>query len=91
MEGKFVILLVITALCVEQCLTSSIPMFEFLSRDEKVSKLNFYFIFNLINTERLKLRKKLLKLKLNRVRIFMSCKRMSANFDATYLLKINFG
>lgn len=57
MEGKFVILLVITALCVEQCLTSSIPMFEFLSRDEKVSKLNFYLTFNFINAESLKLRK----------------------------------
>ncbi|CAG9799541.1 unnamed protein product [Chironomus riparius] len=43
MEGKFVILLVITALCVEQCLTSSIPMFEFLSRDEKLSHLYSMF------------------------------------------------
>lgn len=43
MEGKFVILLAVTALCIEQCLTSSIPMFEFLSRDEKLTHLYSMF------------------------------------------------
>jgi hypothetical protein len=49
MHARFVIILSITAFFADQCLlvsSSSIPMFEFLSRDEKVRATTFYkYIF----------------------------------------------
>lgn len=40
MQGhKFVIIFLIGAFFCTECLSSSIPMFEFLSRDEKVRKM----------------------------------------------------
>ncbi|KAG5679397.1 hypothetical protein PVAND_008965 [Polypedilum vanderplanki] len=43
MQGKKFIILTITALCVTECLCSSIPMFEYLSRDEKLTHLYSMF------------------------------------------------
>lgn len=37
MKGKVIALLALMALCVNKCNSSAIPMWEFLSRDEKVS------------------------------------------------------
>lgn len=38
MNGKFIALLTLMAICVNECSSSAIPVWEFLRRDEKVSK-----------------------------------------------------
>ena len=39
MNGKVIVLLTLMALCVNKANSSAIPMWEYLSRDEKVSKI----------------------------------------------------
>lgn len=39
MKGKVIALLALLALCVAKCQSSAIPMWEYLSKDEKVSNL----------------------------------------------------
>lgn len=41
MKAKVIVLLTVMALCANECSSSAIPMWEYLSRDEKVSKFHW--------------------------------------------------
>lgn len=65
MKGKVIALLALLALCVAKCHSSAIPMWEYLSKDEKVSNRAEIksFVLHQEMTERPKVVKSSLKLK----------------------------